>query len=266
MSDDVTATCPFVFGIASGDVTHDSIVLWAKLATPGGKARWYVEPADTAVLAGGDAKPQAGNATADPATGSIHAPVSGLEPGLQYRYWFEAAGSRSDEGLFKTIPVDRAVRFVVISCAKYNSGFFNAYKAVAEMDEIDFVLHLGDYIYEAAQVPTGKQTPGADIGRPMDPLGDCMTRSDYDTRYALYRRDADLLHMHARHAIIATIDDRRPRAERQRLARRRAGARRRKGRPLDRALERGDERLERLDAHVASPREGRSCLARDRPR
>ena len=99
------------------------------------------------------------------------------------------------------------MRFVVISCAKYNSGFFNAYKAVAKMDDIDFVLHLGDYIYEAAQVPTGKQTPGADIGRPMDPLGDCMTRSDYDTRYALYRRDADLLHMHARHAIIATIDD-----------------------------------------------------------
>ena len=99
--------------------------------------------------------------------------------------------------------MDRAVRFVVISCAKYNSGFFNAYRAVAEMDDIDFVLHLGDYIYEAAQVPTGKQTPGADIGRPMEPLGDCMTRSDYDTRYALYRRDADLLHLHARHAVIA---------------------------------------------------------------
>ena len=57
------------------------------------------------LLADGDARPQAGDATADPATGSIHAPVSGLEPGLQYRYWFEAGGSRSDEGLFKTIPV-----------------------------------------------------------------------------------------------------------------------------------------------------------------
>jgi alkaline phosphatase D len=75
------------------------------------------------------------------------------------------------------------------------------------MDDIDFVLHLGDYIYEAAQVPTGKQTPGADIGRPMDPLGDCMTREDYDKRYALYRGDADLQLLHSRHAMIATIDD-----------------------------------------------------------
>ena len=39
------------------------------------------------------------------------------------------------------------------------------------------------------------------------PLAACITRSDYDTRYALYRRDSDLLHLHARHAIIATIDD-----------------------------------------------------------
>ncbi len=207
MSEDVGTASPFVFGIASGDVTHDSVVLWAKVATPASEARWYVEPADPAVLDGGEVKPQTGGVTADATTGSIHALVSDLAPGLQYRYWFEADGSRSVDGLFRTIPVDRAVRFVVISCAKYNSGFFNAYKAVAEMDDIDFVLHLGDYIYEAAQIPTGKQTPGADIGRPMDPLGDCITRSDYDTRYALFRRDADLLHMHARHAIIATIDD-----------------------------------------------------------
>jgi len=207
MSDEVSAASPFVFGIASGDVTHDSIVLWAKLATPGGSARWYVELADPAAVAYGDTKQQVGEATADPATGSIHAAVSGLEPGLRYRYWFEADGSRSDEGLFGTIPVDRAVRFVVVNCAKYNSGFFNAYKAVAEMDDIDFVLHLGDYIYEAAEVPVGKQTPGANIGRPMDPLGTCVTAADYDTRYREYRGDRDLLLLHARHAMIATIDD-----------------------------------------------------------
>ena len=50
----------------------------------------------------------------------------------------------------------------MVCCAKFNSGFFNAYRALAEMDDIDFVLHLGDYIYEAAEVPVGKQTPGAE--------------------------------------------------------------------------------------------------------
>src|SRR3954452_18587183 len=109
MPDDLSAASPFVFGIASGDVTHHSIVLWVKLATPRGEVRWFVEPVG-AVLADGKPLPQAGNATADPVTGSVHVLVSGLEPGSQYRYWFETAGARSEEGLFKTIPVDRAVR------------------------------------------------------------------------------------------------------------------------------------------------------------
>ena len=221
MSDGGTTASPFVFGIASGDVTHDSIVLWAKLAAPAGTVRWHVEPV---VLIDDQAQARTGEASADPVTGSAHVPVDGLAAGLQYRYWFETDGARSDEGLFRTIPVDRAVRFVVICCAKYNSGFFNAYRAVAEMDDIDFVLHLGDYIYEAAQIPTGKQTPGADIGRPMDPLGDCVTRSGL--RHPL--RALPPRRRPAAHARTARDDrhDRRPRAERQRLARRRAGARR----------------------------------------
>ena len=78
---------------------------------------------------------QTGDATSDPLTGSIHVKVEGLEPGEQYRYWFESDGGRSIDGLFKTIPTDRAVKFAVVSCAKYNSGFFNAYRAVAK--EID---------------------------------------------------------------------------------------------------------------------------------
>jgi len=43
------------------------------------------------------------------------------------------------------------VRFAVVSCAKFNSGYFNAYSAISERDDLDFVLHLGDYIYEAGQ-------------------------------------------------------------------------------------------------------------------
>ena len=145
--------------------------------------------------------------TSDASTGSIHALVTGLEAGRQYRYQFDRDGEQSEVGLFRTIPTDRPVRFAVVSCAKFNSGYFNGYRAVAERDDIDFVLHLGDYIYEAAEVPTGKQTPGANIGRPFEPLNNCVTREDYDARYAQYRRDDDLLLLHSRHAMIATIDD-----------------------------------------------------------
>jgi alkaline phosphatase D len=199
MSDDGVTASPFPYGVASGDVGHESVVLWAKTA-PGNEVTWTCEPVD-----GGAGL--SGSATADATTGSIHVEVPGLTAGKQYRYRFESPAGTSDEGLFRTIPTDRTVKFAVVSCAKHNSGFFNAYRAVARMDDIDFVLHLGDYIYEAAEVPTGKQTKGADIGRPMEPLNDCMTYEDYDKRYALYRRDADLRLLHSRHAMMATIDD-----------------------------------------------------------
>ncbi|MES2170429.1 MAG: alkaline phosphatase D family protein [Actinomycetota bacterium] len=182
----------FPYGVASGDVSHDSVVLWVK-TEPGTTVEWRC----------GETQ---GTAVSDAKTGSVHVPVTGLEPGLRYSYSF-SAGGESIDAVFKTIPIDRTVRFAVICCAKYNSGFFNAYRAIADMDDIDFVLELGDYIYEAAEVPTGKQTPGANIGRPMDPLNNCVSYEDYDTRYALYRTDKDLLALHARHAIIATIDD-----------------------------------------------------------
>jgi alkaline phosphatase D len=191
---------PFPFGVASGDVSHDAVVLWTKVVTPGAAVRWHLGPAD-----GGAGS--SGETASDPITGSVHVGVTGLDAGIPYRYRFETAGEQSIEGRFRTIPVDRPVRFAVVSCAKYNSGFFNGYRAVAERDDLDFVLHLGDYIYEAAQIPTGKQTAGADIGRPMDPLGDCVTREDYDRRYALYRGDGDLQALHAAHAMMATIDD-----------------------------------------------------------
>jgi alkaline phosphatase D len=182
----------FPFGLASGDVSHDSVVLWAK-TDPGATIAWRC--AD-----------QTGTTVSDEKTGSVHVLVEGLNAGVRYSYSFSSQGE-SIEGRFRTIPTDRGVRFAVLCCAKYNSGFFNAYRAIADMDDIDFVLDLGDYIYEAAEVPTGKQTPGAGIGRPMDPLGNCVTYEDYDTRYALYRRDADLVALHAKHAMIATIDD-----------------------------------------------------------
>ena len=79
------------------------------------------------------------------------------------------------------------MRFATCSCAKFNAGYFNAYARIAERDDLDFLLHLGDYIYEAANKPAAGQTPGADIGRPFEPDGECRTLAEYRTRYAQYR-------------------------------------------------------------------------------
>ena len=58
----------------------------------------------------------------------------------------------------------------MVPVREVNAGFFNAYARFAEREDLDFLLHLGDYIYEAANMPPRRQTPVADIGRPFDPL------------------------------------------------------------------------------------------------
>ena len=62
-----------------------------------------------------------------------------------------AAGARPSVGPGPSRPRRRAVRFARCSCAKFNAGYFNAYRRIAERDDLDFLLHLGDYIYEASQ-------------------------------------------------------------------------------------------------------------------
>ena len=68
------------------------------------------------------------------------------------------------------------------SCASYNAGCFNAYARIADRRDLAFLLHLGDYIYETPNMPPPSQTPRPpDIGRPFDPLHECVTLDDYRT-------------------------------------------------------------------------------------
>ena len=95
-----------------------------------------------------------GTAVADPgADHTVHVDVQGLEPATTYYYAFETQGASSFVARTRTLP-DRGVehvRFAVASSASYNAGFFNAYARIAERDDIEFLLHFGDYIYEDAE-------------------------------------------------------------------------------------------------------------------
>ena len=139
---------------------------------------------------------------------TVQVDVGGLEPGREYFYGFAVAAERSQTGRTRTLAAEpEPVCFATCSCAKFNAGYFNAYARIAERDDLDFVLHLGDYIYEASNRPPKGQTPGADIGRPFDPDGECRTLADYRRRYAQYRSDPDVQRLHAALPVIATIDD-----------------------------------------------------------
>ncbi len=199
----------FKYGVASGDPTSDRVVLWTRYGSRAqgpAELRWTLakDPDFQSVVGSGSVM-----ATAE-ADFTAQVDVGGLEPATHYWYRFEShEGHVSPTGRTKTLAtkdVDH-VRFGVVSCAKFNAGFFNGYARMAERDDLDFVLHLGDYIYEAAEHAKGTQTPGANIGRPFEPLNECVTLSDYRTRYAQYRGDPDTQAMHAAHPLIATLDD-----------------------------------------------------------
>jgi alkaline phosphatase D len=199
-------TAGFDHGVASGDPLTDRVMLWTRVTTAEDSVsvRWLIarDEALTDVVAEGTTTASAEH------DHTVHVDAGGLEPGTTYHYAFAVAGAASPTGRTRTLPDAAArVRFAFCSCAKYNAGFFNAYAAIADRDDLDFLLHLGDYIYEASNTPPKSQTPGADIGRDFEPLGECRTLADYRLRYAQYRRDADVQRLHERLPVIATLDD-----------------------------------------------------------
>jgi alkaline phosphatase D len=197
----------FRHGVASGDPTQDAVVIWTRVSS----TRAVPIPVGWTMARDRDLRDvvSAGVADADPeADHTLHVDVEGLEPDRQYWYGFEALGERSPTARTRTLPyrTDR-LAFAMVSCAKYNAGFFNAYARIAERQDLNFVLHLGDYIYEASQTPPKSQTPSADIGRPFDPEHECIRLEDYRRRYAQHRLDPDLRRLHHTHPFIATVDD-----------------------------------------------------------
>jgi alkaline phosphatase D len=198
----------FRHGVASGDPTTDSVVIWTRVSEAAGDSvgvSWLMATDRTLrdVVASGVARASAA------ADWTVHVDVVGLRPGRTYFYMFATQHDASPVGRARTLPPRDATRwrFAFVSCAKYNAGFFNAYGRIAERDDVDAVVHLGDYIYEASNTPPKSQTPGADIGRPFFPTHECRSLDDYRARYAQYRSDPDLQALHAAHSMIATLDD-----------------------------------------------------------
>jgi phosphodiesterase/alkaline phosphatase D-like protein len=197
----------FQHGVASGDPRADAVVLWTRVTSAESEVpvRWTLarDPELSDVVAAGEASASAED------DHTVHVDVGELEPATSYHYGFQAAGERSPVARTRTLPGAGATRarFATCSCAKFNAGFFNAYARIAERDDLDFLLHLGDYIYEAANKPAKGQTPGADIGRPFEPDGECRTLAEYRTRYEQYHRDPDVQALHRALPLICALDD-----------------------------------------------------------
>lgn len=193
----------FVHGVASGDPLADRVVLWTRLeATTDTELAWIVaeDPELVRVVARGQAPCVAAR------DHCCKVDVGGLAPATTYFYAFEHGGQRSAVGRTRTLPVGptERMRLAMCSCANYPSGYFGVYQAMARRDDLDLVVHLGDYVYEYAEA---EYDDGAPFGRLLEPATECFTLADYRARHGLYKRDAQLQALHSRHPMIAIWDD-----------------------------------------------------------
>lgn len=194
---------PFTLGVASGSPTHDSIVLWTRLAARDAvldrpmTVRFELahDEAFTRIARRGQslALPELGHA--------VHAEVQGLDADRWYFYRFFAGADVSPVGRTRTFPAPDSpaarLRLAYASCQRFDHGYFGAYRHMLH-EQLDAVLFLGDYIYEYPGASQAVRTPGG---------GWVVTLADYRRRYALHRGEPELQAMHAACPWLVTWDD-----------------------------------------------------------
>ncbi|WP_437670983.1 alkaline phosphatase D family protein [Sorangium sp. So ce131] len=232
----------FPQSVASGDPKPDSVVLWTRLVD--GDVQ---EDLNLALVVALDAEftqliELNSTATGQLAAGSgstralvtaraeydhcVKVKVSGLSPGTTYYYQFyyttreRCYGSRV--GRTRTAPApdaDVPVRFAFVSCQDYIGRHYNAYAALAKQ-ELDFVVHLGDYVYETTGDPGFQETAGerkiafSDVDGALaltaggnETYYAAKSLSNYRDLYKTYRTDRALQRVHELFPMIVVWDD-----------------------------------------------------------
>ncbi|KAF5252932.1 hypothetical protein FANTH_2257 [Fusarium anthophilum] len=222
----------FTHGVASGDPWPQSIILWTRIAPTN------VSSADTAPIDG--TEPLYSHETkkfieADPNPICVHWKVfpvgkkdsksvvssgkayttadidytveaKGLKPLTTYNYQFTICNSKKSSPLGRTKTAPRPdddvseINLAVFSCSAYFPGYFNVYGNAARKDNHDWVVHLGDYIYEYGTYTLFKE-------RGSIPQHPTYSLYDYRARHGQHRTDSDLQLLAQNSAWITTWDD-----------------------------------------------------------
>ncbi|KAJ3023973.1 hypothetical protein HKX48_008587 [Thoreauomyces humboldtii] len=200
----------FLHGVASGDPLSDAVIIWTKVtgSDPEIDVTYQLSTNNefTDNIASGTV-----STTAD-VDFTVKVDVTGVEPATTYFYRFTAGPptnvTSSIIGRTHTIPTASAslasYKLAVFSCSNMPAGFFNAYGGVVKLDDVDLVLHLGDYIYEYAN---GAYGDGTALDRIPAPNVQLNSLSDYQTRHAQYKQDQDLMAAHQQFPFVTIWDD-----------------------------------------------------------
>jgi alkaline phosphatase D len=201
----------FRHGVASGDPHPHSVILWTRVtpteaATPGsGKGPEVTVTWQVAEDVGFRNVVSKGQFDTGPGRDhTVKLDATGLRPATDYFYRFLYKGAASPVGRTRTAPRpdedNGHLRFGVVSCSNIPGGYFSAYRHLAARDDLDAVLHLGDYLYEYGNGEYGSV-------REHQPPHEMVTLADYRQRHAQYKTDPDLQALHLKYAFVATWDD-----------------------------------------------------------
>lgn len=218
----------FPEGVASGDPQGDSVILWTRRPPAAGNAppRLTVEVAEDKAFQRVVAHAPAPVSAASDWTSRVL--VGGLKPSREYWYRFVGAdGLGSRVGRTTTAPAlddPREVRFAFVSCQNANQGAMNAYRRMIFEDQhaapdkrLDFVCHLGDFIYEIVWYPEDRPQGMYDRrirdivryehGVKFQDLHLPTTLDDYRAIYCAYLHDPDLQDARAQFAFVNMWDN-----------------------------------------------------------
>jgi alkaline phosphatase D len=209
----------FPQGLASGDPTPSSVIVWVRaVSEDGGPHSVHYEVAlDDAFTQ----KVAEGELVVGPESDfTAKLKVTGLASYTTYHYRFVAAGVQSIAGRTKTAPGDDdnvSPRFAFAACQDFNGRYFHAYEALLAEDPLpDFVVHLGDYVYETENDPRFQDATearrialadGLDIGSDGVAIRAAKTLEDYRSLYRQFRTDPVLQQVHASIPFLTIWDD-----------------------------------------------------------
>lgn len=194
------APLPFGHGVASGDPLSDRVMIWTRitLITPAEvPVQWQVSstPDFASILKQGTQTCLAQNDY------TVKVDVIGLQPSSTYYYRFTALGETSLIGRTRTATTGMIdnLRFAVAACSSYWSSTWSGYDHIAKRNDLDLVLHCGDYIYDFIDEDEflRARNNNRDLAHPDN--RDWLNLDELRRRYALFRSDPALCRAHQQH-------------------------------------------------------------------
>ena len=202
-------TVLFDHGVASGDPLSDRVILWTRVTPkkPGPIAVNLEIAANRNFSQVLFSKALKTDSLSDYTIKYDFSIGSILKSGQIFFYRFNSQGTTSEIGKTKTLAAEsRKIKLGVFSCSNFPAGFFNAYQAAAEANDLDLWLHLGDYLYEYPMGGYGTQN-AEKLGRVPSPSHEMITLSDYRMRHAQYKLDEGSKALHRNAPLVAVWDD-----------------------------------------------------------